>query len=116
MAQDQTQDESPNPEQSEASETTNTPQEAGRRGGQLVSKKYGREFFQEIGKKGGSTTKQRHGADFYEKIGKKGGRATAKRHGKPFYHEIGKKGGHRVRELIERAKSQQVSETEKPEE
>lgn len=30
-----------------------TVQEAGRKGGQTVSKKYGREFFEEIGRKGG---------------------------------------------------------------
>ncbi len=39
--------------------------------------------------------------------GRKGGDATASTHGSEFYQEIGHKGGQRVRELIERGKSQE---------
>lgn len=95
-----------------AAKRPQTPQEAGRKGGKLVSSKYGPDFFREIGRKGGSTTKKRYGIEFYGKIGKKGGKTTFDRHGQPFYEEIGKKGGQRVKELIERAKAQERDEQE----
>src|SRR6185436_1019617 len=82
-----------------------TVREAGKKGGTIVSQRYGKEFYEEIGKKGGSTTKSKYGADFYGQIGKKGGQTTSERHGPEFYEKIGKKGGQRVKELIERAKA-----------
>ncbi|RJQ32631.1 MAG: hypothetical protein C4562_02930 [Actinobacteria bacterium] len=65
-----------------------TVQEAGRKGGLTVSKKYGHEFYEEIGKKGG----------------KKGGLAVRQKYGSPFFEEIGHKGGQKVRNLIKKAK------------
>ena len=59
----------------------------------------------EAGKKGGTIVSQRYGKGFYEEIGKKGGQTTSERHGPEFYEKIGKKGGQRVKELIERAKA-----------
>lgn len=50
-----------------------TVSEAGRKGGEMTSKKYGPEFYEEIGKKGGETTSRRYGPEFYEEIGHKGG-------------------------------------------
>jgi uncharacterized protein len=51
--------------------------EAGRKGGQATSKKYGSDFYSKIGsaggRKGGQTTKKRYGTEFYQKIGRKGG-------------------------------------------
>lgn len=47
--------------------------EAGHRGGETTSEKYGPEFYREIGEKGGETTRERHGDEFYEEIGRKGG-------------------------------------------
>lgn len=66
--------------------------EAGRRGGETTSKRYGREFYEEIGEKGGRIG------------GPKGGETTKKKYGHEFYEEIGHKGGQKVRDLIERAK------------
>jgi len=63
-------------------------QEAGKKGGLTVRKKYGHEFYEEIGKLGGA----------------KGGNAVKQKYGKPFYEEIGHKGGQKVRELIKRGK------------
>ena len=65
-----------------------TVSEAGRKGGETTSERFGREFYEEIGKKGG----------------KKGGQTTFKRYGREFYEEIGRKGGSKVRELIEEGK------------
>jgi len=89
----------------EEKRTEMTVREAGKKGGAIVSQRYGKGFYEEIGKKGGSTTKQRYGADFYGEIGKKGGQTTAERHGPDFYEKIGKKGGQRVKELIEKGKA-----------
>jgi general stress protein YciG len=86
-----------------------TVREAGKKGGTIVSQRYGKGFYEEIGKKGGSTTKKKYGADFYGQIGKKGGQTTSDRHGPEFYEKIGKKGGQRVKELIERAKASEES-------
>lgn len=58
----------------------------------------------EAGRKGGQTTSQRYGPDFYEEIGRKGGQAVSDKYGPEFYGEIGRKGGQRVKELIERGK------------
>lgn len=63
--------------------------EAGRKGGEIVKKKYGPQFYEEIGKIGG----------------KKGGETVKQRYGPGFYKEIGQKGGQRVKQLIEEAKA-----------
>ena len=58
---------------------------------------------QEAGKKGGNIVKKKYGREFYEAIGKKGGniRANAEdiRSGK-----VGRLGGQRVKKLIEAGK------------
>ena len=61
-----------------------TVQEAGRKGGETVSRKYGHEHFEEIGRKGGETVSEKYGHEHFE--------------------EIGHKGGQKVRDLIERGK------------
>ncbi|MFN3649493.1 MAG: KGG domain-containing protein [Armatimonadota bacterium] len=78
--------------------------EAGKKGGETVKEKYGKDFYTEIGHKGGAATRKKYGPEFYGEIGKKGGQSTAERHGAEFYEKIGKKGGNRVRELIQRGK------------
>ena len=82
--------------------------EAGKKGGQTVKKKYGREFYQDIGRRGGQATKETHGRSFFEEIGKKGGKkggeATRNRYGSGFYEKIGHIGGQKVKELIEQGK------------
>src|SRR5213592_2930086 len=78
--------------------------EAGKKGGERVKAKYGKEFYTEIGHKGGRATREKYGPAFYGEIGKKGGQTTAEKHGPEFFERIGKKGGQRVRELIERGK------------
>ena len=65
-----------------------TVSEAGRKGGETTSKKYGSEFYEEIGHKGG----------------KKGGQTTKEKYGHEFYEEIGHKGGQKVKSLIEKGK------------
>jgi len=72
----------------EKSKGAMTVSEAGRKGGETTSERYGHEFYEEIGKKGGQ----------------KGGQTTFKRYGPQFYEEIGRKGGHKVRDLIQEAK------------
>ena len=79
--------------------------EAGKRGGDTVKAKYGKDFYTEIGHKGGQATRKKYGPDFYGEIGRKGGQMTAEKHGPEFYEKIGKKGGNRVKELIERGKA-----------
>jgi general stress protein YciG len=58
---------------------------------------------QEAGKKGGDTVKKKYGREFYETIGKKGGQARADdediRSGK-----VGRLGGQKVKQLIEAGK------------
>lgn len=71
-----------------------TVREAGHRGGTKVKERYGPEFFKRIGQMGGRTTAERHGTEFYKEIGRKGGL----------------KGGARVRELIARAKAEELKE------
>jgi general stress protein YciG len=78
--------------------------EAGKKGGERVKAKYGKDFYTEIGHKGGRATREKYGPEFYGEIGKKGGQTTAEKHGPEFFERIGKKGGQRVRELIERGK------------
>lgn len=84
----------------------------GKRGGEVVSARYGKPFFEKIGNKGGNATKARYGADFYAEIGKKGGTENMRRHGTEHYQRIGKKGGSRVRELLARAKAIEVAEND----
>ncbi|HBG81419.1 TPA: hypothetical protein DDW69_01115 [candidate division CPR2 bacterium] len=62
----------------------------------------------EAGKKGGETTSQRYGHEFYEDIGHKGGETTSKKHGREFYEEIGHKGGQKVKKLIEEGKKEEM--------
>jgi general stress protein YciG len=82
--------------------------EAGQKGGEIVKKKYGPEFYKTIGRKGGQATKETHGHAFYEAIGKmggkKGGEATRDRYGPSFYEGIGHRGGQKVKALIEQGK------------
>jgi general stress protein YciG len=88
--------------------STMTVGEAGRLGGEKVSKKYGHEFYVAIGKKGGDATKASVAPDHYQKIGsmggKKGGDATKAKHGQGFYERIGSQGGQKVKALIEAGK------------
>ena len=65
-----------------------TVREAGRKGGETTSERYGREFYEEIGQKGGE----------------KGGEVRKQQLGHEGYEELGHKGGQRVRELIEKGK------------
>lgn len=65
-----------------------TVSQAGKKGGQSTSERYGHEFYQEIGKKGG----------------KIGGEVVREKYGHGFYESIGRKGGQRVRELIKKGK------------
>ncbi len=62
-----------------------TVREAGKKGGQTVKQRYGKEFYEQIGRKGGRATKDTHGHEFYENIGKlggkKGGESTRDRYG-----------------------------------
>lgn len=58
----------------------------------------------EAGRKGGETTSERYGHEFYEEIGRKGGQKVRDEYGIPFYEEIGHKGGQKVRDLIEEGK------------
>ena len=88
--------------------------EAGRRGGEAVKAKYGREhyarigqvggakvaergpaFFSAIGQIGGSKVRDTHGAEFYREIGSKGGAAVRDKHGDDYYARIGRLGGSR---------------------
>ena len=69
-----------------------TVREAGRKGGQSTSRRYGPEFYETIGRKGGRIG------------GPKGGQTTKKKYGHEFYEEIGHKGGQKVRDLIRRGK------------
>ena len=78
--------------------------EAGRMGGNLVSEKYGAEFYERIGKKGGSSTAERYGPEFFGRIGRKGGQAVSEKYGAGHIERIGRRGGQKVASLVERAK------------
>ncbi len=54
-------------------------QEAGRKGGETVKRKYGPLFYREIGKKGGETVKKNLGSSFYAEIGRRGGEMRSAR-------------------------------------
>ena len=58
----------------------------------------------EAGRKGGETVSRERGPEFYREIGKKGGETVARERGPKFYEEIGKKGGQRVSELFREGK------------
>jgi general stress protein YciG len=53
--------------------------EAGRKGGEAVKRKYGKQFYREIGRKGGDTVKQERGSEFYAEIGRRGGEMRSRR-------------------------------------
>lgn len=84
-----------------------TVREAGRKGGDVVLKKYGVEFYREIGRRGG---KHRHSTKrvparapseiTMAEAGRKGGLTVRHTYGIEFYEEIGRKGGQRVRDLV----------------
>ncbi|HEX2014124.1 MAG TPA: hypothetical protein VLA68_02745 [Nitrososphaera sp.] len=67
--------------------------QAGRRGGEVVKERYGKEFYREIGEKGGGAVKERYGAEFYSEIGKRGGDTVKQERGAEYYSAIGRKGG-----------------------
>lgn len=90
--------------------------EAGRKGGETTSKKYGHEFYEEIGHKGGEAGGPKGGHRVAELI-EKGKEAEARLHtpeAKVYTKEskleggmhegAGHKGGHRSAELIEKGK------------
>ena len=68
-----------------------TMQEAGRKGGQRVSEKYGHTFFTDIGKKGGRALAAKRDSTYFAEIGRKGGETTLRRHGTAYYAQIGAK-------------------------
>ena len=71
-----------------------TVREAGRRGGQKVRDKHGREFYVEIGKLGGRVISQKkRGTGFFVRIGKKGGDSTVAGHDREHFAKIGRMGG-----------------------
>jgi general stress protein YciG len=82
--------------------------EAGQKGGEIVKKKYGADYYKTIGSKGGQATRAAHGHAFYEAIGKKGGKkggeATRDRYGAAFYEGFGHRGGQKVKALIEQGR------------
>ncbi len=53
--------------------------QAGRKGGEVVKKKYGAQFYRDIGKKGGETVKTERGSEFYAEIGRRGGETRSSR-------------------------------------
>ncbi|MDO8669859.1 MAG: general stress protein [Dehalococcoidia bacterium] len=53
-----------------------TVREAGRRGGNKVKEKYGKEHFVKAGQKGGQAVAKLRGREFFVKIGSMGGKAT----------------------------------------
>ncbi len=68
---------------------------------------------QEAGRKGGQKVRDRYGKEYYEKIGRiggqKGGKTVREKYGVEFYRTIGFKGGQRVKELIEEGKRVQAN-------
>jgi len=58
----------------------------------------------EAGRKGGETTSKKYGPGFYEEIGRKGGQTVSRKYGHEHFEEIGKKGGNKVARLIEQGK------------
>ncbi len=58
----------------------------------------------EAGRKGGETTSKKYGTPFYEEIGRKGGETVSKKYGHEHFEEIGRMGGQKVARLIEQGK------------
>ncbi|MDA8218008.1 MAG: hypothetical protein M0Z94_10370 [Dehalococcoidales bacterium] len=58
----------------------------------------------EAGRKGGETTSNKYGRGFYEQIGRKGGETVSNKYGHEHFEEIGHLGGQKVRDLINRGK------------
>ena len=56
-----------------------TRREAGKKGGEKVSRERGREFYRKIGKKGGEKVAEERGSEFYREIGRKGGESRGNR-------------------------------------
>ncbi len=56
-----------------------TRQEAGRKGGEKVSRERGPEFYRTIGKKGGEKVAEERGSEYYKAIGRKGGESRGNR-------------------------------------
>ncbi|MDA8216244.1 MAG: hypothetical protein M0Z94_01350 [Dehalococcoidales bacterium] len=85
-----------------------TVSEAGHKGGEKVSQKYGHEHFEEIGKmgghKGGEIVSEKYPHEHFEEIGHKGGEKVSEKYGHEHFEEIGHKGGQKVRDLIEKGK------------
>jgi general stress protein YciG len=51
------------------------------------------ELARDAGKKGGEVVKRRYGSDYYKDIGRKGGETLKRERGREFFAEIGRKGG-----------------------
>ncbi len=89
-----------------------TVSEAGHKGGEKVSEKYGHEHFEEIGRKGGEKVSEKYGHEHFEEIGHKGGEkgghkggeTVSEKYGHEHFEEIGHKGGQKVRDLIDKGK------------
>lgn len=56
-----------------------THREAGRKGGEKVSRERGVEFYREIGRKGGDKVAEERGSEFYREIGRKGGKSRGRK-------------------------------------
>ena len=56
-----------------------THREAGRKGGEKVSRERGVEFYKEIGRKGGEKVAEERGSEFYREIGRKGGKSRGRK-------------------------------------
>lgn len=84
-----------------------TVNEAGKKGGEVTSSRYGHEFYQEIGSKGGETTSSRYGGDYFERIGRKGGKAPHSARGlagRQVNQEAARKGAESKRSLVKKMK------------
>ena len=56
-----------------------TREEAGRKGGEKVSRERGSKFYREIGRKGREKVAEERGSEFYRQIGRKGGESRGNR-------------------------------------
>ncbi len=68
-----------------------TTEEAGRKGGLAVKKKYGSKFYRKIGKLGGAVNKRNHSPLHFSEMGEKGGNAVLKKYGKDYYSQMGRR-------------------------